>query len=107
MAMLHTVCRGVVGGFHYLLFLFKLKYPAACMFRDGGTSREVMDQLCDTLRSVKAGSGSVRRALLLALRGVSLTGGSIGGDEASSFRKVRETVWIFCFITPKNVCVSI
>lgn len=63
--------------------------------RDGGTSRVVMDQLCATLRSVEAGSGSVRKALLLALRGVSLTGGSIGADEASSFRKVHETVWLF------------
>lgn len=68
----------------------------------------VMDQLCATLRSVEAGSGSVRKALLLALRGVSLTGGSIGADEASSFRKVQETVCLFsCILTPKTVCMDV
>ena len=66
------------------------------ILRDGGTSQEVMEQLCATLRSSKPTSSGVgeaeagleHRALLMALRGVSLAGGSIGADEASSFRKV-------------------
>ncbi|CAM9703344.1 unnamed protein product, partial [Laminaria digitata] len=64
--------------------------------RDGGTAEVVMDQLCDTLRAPPslgntttgaAQTGPVSDALLLALRGLSLGGGSIGAEEASSFRK--------------------
>lgn len=59
-----------------------------------------MEQLCATLQAwqsapaVSGGGGgrgrmgSVRDAMLLALRGVSLSGGSIGGGEASRFRQV-------------------
>lgn len=52
----------------------------------------VMEQLCATLnRKPAAGpSSSTTDALLLALRGVSLAGESIGAEDASSFRKVRE-----------------
>ena len=64
--------------------------------RDGGTAEVVMDQLCATLQAPRpslggtaiAQTGSVSDALLLALRGLSLGVGSIGAEEASSFRKV-------------------
>lgn len=66
-----------------------------------------MEQLCASLKqpspsarssSPSSGSGAARagssasEALLLALRGVSLAGESIGAEDASGFRKVRERV---------------
>ncbi|CAM9191469.1 unnamed protein product, partial [Scytosiphon promiscuus] len=57
--------------------------------RDGGTVDVVMEQLCATLKRMPpaASSTSTTDALLLALRGVSLAGESIGAEDASSFRK--------------------
>lgn len=63
-----------------------------------------MDQLCATLRAPPSSGGTtgaaqtgpVSDALLLALRGLSLGGGSIGAEEASNFRKVRCRLYSMC-----------
>lgn len=84
-------------------FVFAGAVVFVCL-RDGGTAALVMDQLHATLQALAkppatsggggGGGGTVavrcvKDALLLALRGVSLSGGSIGAEEASTFRRVR------------------
>lgn len=68
-----------------------------------------MEQLCDTLLAPSStanragsrrGSVSVSDALVLSLRGVSLAGGSIGAEEATTFRRVSIVHDIFCIVDP-------